>query len=731
MDPTVIAELQNSLDLLSQYFVSMSHDHKDKSDVDSKSKAIAMALYGDLLPSYAPVKLVRETVLGSGQSDLGTLFPSNIPHGLYHSFVEPLHSPPMESIFDWSNSICFTASPDDDTPWHEYVVYLSLHIFCVVTAREPEFYTMKPLYDFTSFIQTLKVRLIHAAPMIARFVAFRSSSMKDEFCIAATALSLLLHSSRQLSHQSFVRTLCGSSVTGPEYLTRVFVTSLSWEHQNGDVNKLCRLKLKLIDMLKSSLTADATSVEDSLSHTVMGLTGWSLSYQTVALNKPISKQRLKDFSPYPNVLDAILTLITVSLTSADRSFLVLAAASLEFLYRFLSTDISTTSQSWSQAKQCVISKLRLMGFWEKTLLTLTDTLKFTLSSQNDSIRLRREFSLLHGISWTLKCFCIEYMAAHDHDFFGSDSKLILHGQINSFLKVYYGLIDTVRHIPRVSPIQDLINAPHLLGHIPLERVEGPFDICSGFQVINMQKFSDILKASTNRDNIEEPYIRWAHDWNMNVEFACAHAHLSKSSTLFLRVIILLGCYHEVVDVHAILSLISILLSRAMIEPCHELNSQSIEFESRALAQALLPISHAVLWLIEVLGQVPSNRECDSHELLTVVYLFLHTIRILETPDGLLDECVGILSCALSSFLLLFWPTLSPLSLSDSVDLKPCLGYLEKISTSNHCNTITIRDCTKSALVCLEYLSEDTTIPKPNRSEVKHPPTMLMTPSVFK
>lgn len=667
-----IAELQPALDLLIQYFITAIHD--DNCMVDSDMKAVAIALFGDLVPSYPPVKVGRESLLRASQSDVGTLFASSIPHGLSHSMVKSLQPPTTESDDH------FMASSDDDNAWKEYFILLNLRIFSYIAyfSRESE------------------KRIIHGAPVISRFVAHRSVTLTNEYEISATAVCLLLHISKQLPQRKFVVSLCGS--TGPEYLTRVFVKCLSWENINGELHILHSLKVQLVSLLINSITDVQNDVEDSLAHAVMGLTGWSLSRQTQALIKPFSKRNLNDFSPYHNILDEILNIISDSSSLSDQSSAVLVSKSFEFLYRFLSTESqSSMTQSWSLAKQCVVAKLQLVGFWEKTLTALGGSFNTIISnlygfqsSSHDYQHLKKACTLFHCISWTLKCLCIEYRSVHNSDIIGYGGPWNLQGIFNTFLAIYDGLLDVMNRTVKFSPIQDVIEAMQIQGSIPLEQLEGPFDVCSGFQTINIQKLSDfLLKQPSHGEEKIGPYIRWANDWNVNVEFACASSHLSKTSAVFIRVIILIGYHRGTVGTNDILSLLNILLNKAKL------------FQSAPLApQVLSSLSSTVFWLV---GQIISISECDSQDVLSLIHLILHVIGLYETPDGLLDECVAILSCALSALILHFWPTLSTLSFLDVVDLEPTLRNLEKISVSGHGDNLAIRKCTRSALSCLTRL----------------------------
>jgi len=586
VDTGVIAELQPSLNLLLQYFIVGSC--KNDSEVDSDMKAVVMALYGDLLPSYAPVKLGRESLLRASQTEVATIFASNITHGLSHSMVKTLQPSSTEV------RVRFMVAPDDDKAWDEYFTFIALSIFAQTAciSREPE------------------KRILHG---IVRFAAYRSISLQDECSIAVTAISLLLFYYKHLGQEKFVRSLL--SFLGPEMLGRLFEKCLYWENPNGDVCLLYHVQVQLVSLLIQSITDLQNDIDDSLAHVVMGLTGWSLSRQTQALSKPFSKQSLNDFCPYPNVLDGIVHIISDSLgllnvdiqdaikvstqnpmkVSQNQNYLAMRC--LEFLYLFLSAKTPTvTTEAWSIRNICVLTKLRHIGFWEKTLAGLCE------SPLSNSL-------LLHQLSYTLQGIAIGLLYSNEFD---------LQGIFNKFVTAYCLVHDS----------QDVLNE----GSIPSERQS-------------------------------------------------SLAHFSKSSALLFRVLILIGCKRGLVGSRDILTLVQILLN---------LNSNS---------QLMLSHSSTVFWLI---GQIIRLNQCDGPEMISLIYLILHEIGNYDSPDGKLDECIGILSCALSALIIHFLPILCTVSISETViNLQPSLRTLEKLSASSRSDNL--RECTRSALFCLDYL----------------------------
>jgi len=132
----------------------------------------------------------------------------------------------------------------------------------------------------------------------------------------------------------------------------------------------------------------------------MGLTGWSLSRQTRVLGKSFSKQSLTDF---PCAFDCILNIVTISLSARSYLSVVMDDKGIELLHDFLNQK--TPSKHSLQAKICVVAKLRVTGYWEKTLLALQDDVISIMEMNSSHSSRYTKYApmlglVLHQTSWT-------------------------------------------------------------------------------------------------------------------------------------------------------------------------------------------------------------------------------------------------------------------------------------------------------------------------------------------
>ena len=159
-------------------------------------KAVAFALYGDYLPSYGPVKLSRDSVLRTTQTDIVAAFASNVPHGLSHSISKSLQTPSSEF------PLRCIVSQYDDKAWKEYFSFNALRIF----------------HQVTCISGIAERKLLHR---VVPLLAYRSLSLQNEYAISDLASSLLCFLYKQIGQEKLVRSC------NPETLTRAFEKCLS------------------------------------------------------------------------------------------------------------------------------------------------------------------------------------------------------------------------------------------------------------------------------------------------------------------------------------------------------------------------------------------------------------------------------------------------------------------------------------------------------------------------
>lgn len=647
---------------------------------DMFSRSIATALFRETPPNLESSKNGVDCSSQQQRNQMDTHSYKATLASLQQSMIEPVHPLLLLSCTgNDSKNMCHSELPSDAVLWRERSILLALRILSSAIVREEAFtqiiqntnlsimptlsfkgpmngsfahvlleeekvYVAK-LSNILSKAVTVRNQPVGIIPLIADCIGYNATSLQDCQGIAKTSFCLVSYITQTFPQSQAIRYLCGDDTDGNR-LTNTFSQGLLLSSSEGS-NSLS-IQNAILDLVLSNIGMESSS-QSNLSLIILGA------------NETFLNAILELISDVNFVVDPVTS------SSATKCF--------EVLYRLMQRGVKHTPAILLSPQFWHGQVMRYLGTPSSTNLSVFQDVASSFASDrgDDSNWSNRNNNVLHSISWLLKGLALELFALASD---GGGSKMVIPAQsLVALLGMLFSqpesILQTVllnlplgqsksellqHSLNSLSPTQDALKGAST-------RLQGPSDVCSRFEIIDMSMLSNYFGA--NRKAAKETTVRWATAWNSFVSRACACYHISHAWSDLCRTAVIVSQGVESNSMRRPYSntrvvteiLCTVLLRLNEPDYLDGLSQYGLPQVDLALAsggniepQSALPLSVAALSLADFLYRDLLNEE-------TVTFADEDVIRICALLEGSIsscshelsasEECIKILKCALT------------------------------------------------------------------------------------
>ena len=429
------------------------------------SKSLALALYGDLMPSHELAKTGRDHLLYQQKVPIDALQISSMSSSFIQTSMQSLYSSRLHGFYESTlqGKELFLASNDDAIFWRERNIFLALRLLCLAVGREDSFiqatnisssFSIVPVIHFKQQtsgsvlksgleVKHLKISRISKliigasgpsailrqsmglAPVLAQYVGYQALGDDNDQNIANFALSLMTYLTRVLPQCEYVRLLCGNDMAQQKYISKSIATRLSLPSNNSLIANKFNARHVILDLLLSNISLQESVGDGNLSHILLGLSGENLLKEKATLQSMAKTNFNMESGLNTNCLESILDLISDMNFVLDAATSSLASKCYELIYRLCNFChyVGESDTTARLIRRIVMEKLRSRDFWVQNLdrflsetsnssKSLLYLMVASLSSNEDTylenpMSLRRIHDVLHCVSWLLRGISVE------------------------------------------------------------------------------------------------------------------------------------------------------------------------------------------------------------------------------------------------------------------------------------------------------------------------------------
>jgi len=453
----VLADMLSSTGSLFDLVTQLLVEESGSKSVSNDENPVALALFGETLPSFETAKAGRDYILDEHKRDASQLSLAIIDSTFRQLFVQKLLPDNAEDFNEnsLSNNALVMSTRDDTLFWKECCALLSLKILCASAARNVVFAACNSLNDSLTYVPVMRFqsrevgfnnplliknvqltqlsrRLLERSfdpgmnstgefflTVLSQFIGYQASSLRSGNAIGLMAMSLVKYLSTSSSSRDFSRSMCGlqpesQAETASSVSSRLAVVPLLKDNENE-----CLLCDEILSLILHNLKQSGIG-KQNLAHVMLGLSDQTLEEQRQYLLKSMQGIDM-DICQYSNVFDTILELLSNVDFVLDPNTSSLATKCFEIIHHLC---------EWSEdsnmvvTKLCIMNKLRKRKFWQIQLLRFlgsppdSDCLLSMILSQSpvngqnfqnedDLAKIERDSNILQCISWLLKGVAFE------------------------------------------------------------------------------------------------------------------------------------------------------------------------------------------------------------------------------------------------------------------------------------------------------------------------------------
>ena len=551
------------------------------------------ALFADIVPKYFTAKGSRDVLLEEQKMDLQNICISSMPSRFVETFMQPLFPKIIQEIPQTiqTQRHCDLLLSIDEICWKEHCALFVLKILIAAAGRNASFerrlnesnqatrlvpvmrfhdranQVLSPvLYKNLKYRELSKLIIDSTSifPLLIQYIGYKPTSLSNNDSLSVAAISLIKYVEENVQPEEFTNYLNGMSSMQYCNIAISFAERLFLAKASSDNLDISTLVLKQL----ASDVIDKSSNKEQLSHIILGL-----SPQSDHVKKEYLLQSLRGidigFCDYNNALDVLISLISDINFILEPKSSFLAAKSFEIIYRLCDND----DPNYQLTKVCIVNKLRSMNFWQTQLIrfmgkhenpeTLLNIILSSSMNQQNADVMERDSDVMHCVSWIMKGVSLELHFLSGHavmDIGRRDVEAIILSALSpqpikfrELMSILFEhssgiLINTANSLPIQKPPmtamlhadvihEDIINACTTL-------MEGPSDVCNGYNVIDVEKLTAHLKEpQTEFISMAEKELLtvWSIKWNSYVNFSCASLHLCSSWRFLLQTAVTLSC----------------------------------------------------------------------------------------------------------------------------------------------------------------------------------------------